>query len=177
VEQIGWSGARLGIGGNSGTVARDGENRTAEAGIERFRESSGAAIERAHAYAEAGANGIFAPGLADIALIARLAEASPLPLNIMVGDTTPPLGTLADHGVARVSHGPRFLPPGNEGAGRSSACGEVTPICAMNISVDELVIEEGAAPSSELCHVEASARNSHRNKNRPFNVLDHPIGC
>ena len=65
------------------------------------------AIERAHAYAEAGANGLFAPGLADIALIARLAEASPLPLNIMVGDTTPPLGTLADHGVARVSHGPR----------------------------------------------------------------------
>jgi len=65
------------------------------------------AIERAHAYAEAGANGLFAPGLADIALIARMAEASPLPLNIMVGDTTPPLGTLADHGVARVSHGPR----------------------------------------------------------------------
>jgi len=64
-------------------------------------------IERARLYAEAGANGIFAPGLVDIALIARLAQASPLPLNIMVGDATPPLRVLAERGVARVSHGPR----------------------------------------------------------------------
>jgi 2-methylisocitrate lyase-like PEP mutase family enzyme len=65
------------------------------------------AIARARVYAEAGADGLFAPGLVDIALIARLAEASPLPLNIMVGDTTPPLRVLAENGVARVSHGPR----------------------------------------------------------------------
>jgi 2-methylisocitrate lyase-like PEP mutase family enzyme len=65
------------------------------------------AIERARAYAEAGADGLFAPGLADIALIARLAKDSPLPLNIMVGDKTPSMRTLAEHGVARVSHGPR----------------------------------------------------------------------
>jgi 2-methylisocitrate lyase-like PEP mutase family enzyme len=64
------------------------------------------AIDRAHVYAEAGADGLFAPGLADIGLIARLADSSPLPLNIMVGDLTSPLRTLADHGVARVSHGP-----------------------------------------------------------------------
>ena len=65
------------------------------------------AIERARAYSEAGADGMFAPGLADIGLIARLARESPLPLNIMVGDATPPLRVLAQHGVARVSHGPR----------------------------------------------------------------------
>ena len=65
------------------------------------------AIDRAHAYAEAGADGFFAPGLANLALIARLAEASPLPLNIMVDDSTPPVHILAEHGVARVSHGPR----------------------------------------------------------------------
>jgi 2-methylisocitrate lyase-like PEP mutase family enzyme len=64
------------------------------------------AIARARAYAEAGADGLFAPGLADIALIARLAKASPLPLNIMIGDATPPVHALAEHGVARVSHGP-----------------------------------------------------------------------
>jgi len=64
------------------------------------------ALERARAYAEAGADGFFAPGLMDILLIARLAEASPLPLNIMVGDTTAPLLVLAENGVARVSHGP-----------------------------------------------------------------------
>jgi methylisocitrate lyase len=59
------------------------------------------AIERARAYAEAGADGLF-----DITLISRLAEASPLPLNIMVGDGTSPLRVLAEHGVARVSYGP-----------------------------------------------------------------------
>jgi 2-methylisocitrate lyase-like PEP mutase family enzyme len=65
------------------------------------------AIERTRAFAEAGADGIFAPGLADIALIVRLTEASPLPVNIMMGDATPPVRALARHGVARVSHGPR----------------------------------------------------------------------
>jgi 2-methylisocitrate lyase-like PEP mutase family enzyme len=64
------------------------------------------AVERARAYADAGADGFFAPGLSDVALIARLAKASPLPLNIMVGDATPPLRQLAEAGVARVSHGP-----------------------------------------------------------------------
>lgn len=64
------------------------------------------AIERARAYDEAGADGLFVPGLADIALIAQLAKASPLPLNIMVGDATPALPVLAEHGVARVSYGP-----------------------------------------------------------------------
>jgi 2-methylisocitrate lyase-like PEP mutase family enzyme len=64
-------------------------------------------LERARAYAEAGADGLFAPGLADITLIARLAAESPLPLNIMIGDATPPVGLLAQHGVARVSYGPR----------------------------------------------------------------------
>jgi 2-methylisocitrate lyase-like PEP mutase family enzyme len=64
------------------------------------------AIDRGHAYAEAGADGLFAPGLVDIALIGRLAKASPLPLNIMVGAATPPGRSLAEQGVARVSHGP-----------------------------------------------------------------------
>jgi 2-methylisocitrate lyase-like PEP mutase family enzyme len=65
------------------------------------------AIERARAYEEAGADGLFVPGLMDITLIARLAEVSPLPLNVMVDDATPPVSVLAEHGVARVSHGPR----------------------------------------------------------------------
>lgn len=66
-----------------------------------------AAVERARAYADAGADGLFAPGLADMNLIAQLAKASPLLLNIMVGDATPTLRVLAEHGVARVSYGPR----------------------------------------------------------------------
>jgi 2-methylisocitrate lyase-like PEP mutase family enzyme len=64
-------------------------------------------LERAKRYRDAGADGLFAPGLVDIRLIARLVAASPLPLNVMLEESTPPLKTLADHGVARVSHGPR----------------------------------------------------------------------
>lgn len=64
-------------------------------------------VERARAYANAGADGLFAPGLADISLIAQLAKASPLPLNIMVGDANPTLRALTEHGIARVSYGPR----------------------------------------------------------------------
>jgi 2-methylisocitrate lyase-like PEP mutase family enzyme len=65
------------------------------------------AVERAHVYAEAGADGLFTPGLTNLTLIARLAEASPLPINVMVVDFTSPLSALAEQGVARVSHGAR----------------------------------------------------------------------
>jgi methylisocitrate lyase len=63
-------------------------------------------IERAKRYGDAGADGLFAPGLIDIRLIAQLAAASPLPLNVMLQEGTPPVKALADHGVARISHGP-----------------------------------------------------------------------
>jgi 2-methylisocitrate lyase-like PEP mutase family enzyme len=64
------------------------------------------ALERAKRYRDAGADGLFAPGLIDIRLIAQLAAASPLPLNVMLQEGTPPVKALADHGVARISHGP-----------------------------------------------------------------------
>lgn len=62
------------------------------------------ALERANAYAKAGADGFFVPGLADLALIADLIKDSPLPVNIMVGQDAP-LNALAKRGVARVSYG------------------------------------------------------------------------
>ena len=64
-------------------------------------------LERAKAYSAAGADGLFVPGLVNAALIGRVADASPLPLNIMVSDKTPCLRELASLCVARVSHGPR----------------------------------------------------------------------
>jgi 2-methylisocitrate lyase-like PEP mutase family enzyme len=64
------------------------------------------ALPRARAYAAAGADGIFVPGLVDEALIAALVQASPLPVNIMVLPGAPSLARLAELGVARVSHGP-----------------------------------------------------------------------
>jgi 2-methylisocitrate lyase-like PEP mutase family enzyme len=65
-----------------------------------------AAVARAGAYAAAGADGFFAPGLADDDLIARLCAASPLPVNIMANAATPPKARLAELGVARISLGP-----------------------------------------------------------------------
>jgi methylisocitrate lyase len=65
-----------------------------------------AALERARAYADAGASGLFVPGVVAEDLIARIAAASPLPVNIMAMPGTPERKRLAQLGVARISHGP-----------------------------------------------------------------------
>jgi 2-methylisocitrate lyase-like PEP mutase family enzyme len=64
------------------------------------------ALERARAYAAAGAAGLFIPGLTDAALIGRIVEGAPLPVNVMVMDGVPPNDRLAELGVARISYGP-----------------------------------------------------------------------
>lgn len=64
------------------------------------------AVRRANLYAAAGADGIFAPGLIDPKMIARLVKAIPLPLNIMISGSTPSFDALAEAGAARLSHGP-----------------------------------------------------------------------
>lgn len=64
------------------------------------------ALERGRAYADAGADGLFVPGLANDRLIALLVEKSPLPVNVMVGEASPAPAKLAELGVARISHGP-----------------------------------------------------------------------
>ncbi|MEP3947494.1 isocitrate lyase/phosphoenolpyruvate mutase family protein [Ascidiaceihabitans sp.] len=63
-------------------------------------------IDRAQAYADAGADGFFVPGVTDPALIEKICAASPLPVNVMRGDDTHSITTLAALGVARISHGP-----------------------------------------------------------------------
>src|SRR4051812_43518270 len=65
-----------------------------------------AALDRARAYAEAGASGFFAPGLADLGLLERLCVASPLPVNFMAFPGAPSAAEVAAAGVARISHGP-----------------------------------------------------------------------
>ncbi len=65
-----------------------------------------AALLRAAAYADAGASGLFVPGLVDAGLIGKLCAASPLPVNVMVLPALPPRAQLAKLGVARISHGP-----------------------------------------------------------------------
>ena len=65
-----------------------------------------AALDRANAYAEAGASGFFAPVLADLKLLARLCERSPLPVNAICWPGSPTGKDYAGAGAARVSHGP-----------------------------------------------------------------------
>lgn len=64
------------------------------------------AIERGLAYAKAGANGYFIPGLGDLALVERICRAVPLPVNAMHMPSGPSRSGWAGAGIARVSHGP-----------------------------------------------------------------------
>jgi 2-methylisocitrate lyase-like PEP mutase family enzyme len=65
-----------------------------------------AALARGCAYAEAGADGFFVPGLVDASAIGRIAREVPLPLNVLARPSLPPARRLAELGVARLSHGP-----------------------------------------------------------------------
>ena len=64
------------------------------------------AIERGRAYASAGVNGYFIPGLADLSLVERITKAVNLPVNAMHLPNGPTRAQWADAGIARVSHGP-----------------------------------------------------------------------
>ena len=64
------------------------------------------ALDRAKAYASAGASGFFIPGLTEADHIRRIAEEATLPVNVMVMEGVPSNDKLAKLGVARVSYGP-----------------------------------------------------------------------
>jgi 2-methylisocitrate lyase-like PEP mutase family enzyme len=62
-------------------------------------------LARAAAYADAGADTLFVPGLLDLATLATLTSKSPLPVNVMAGPGAPTVGELEAAGVRRVSLG------------------------------------------------------------------------
>ena len=64
------------------------------------------AIERGKAYAAAGTNGYFIPGLANLALVERIVQALGVPVNAMHLPGGPSRADWASAGIARVSHGP-----------------------------------------------------------------------
>ncbi|WP_342553434.1 isocitrate lyase/phosphoenolpyruvate mutase family protein [Paenibacillus sp. FSL R7-0652] len=64
------------------------------------------AVLRAKAYAEAGASGLFVPGLQDHHWIQEVCSRSPLPVNVMVTSSEPSPKHLAALGASRVSYGP-----------------------------------------------------------------------
>lgn len=64
------------------------------------------ALTRASAYASAGADGFFVPGLVDHDKIARICAECPLPVNVMARPDATSVSRFAELGVARVSYGP-----------------------------------------------------------------------
>lgn len=62
-------------------------------------------VERLRAFAGAGADGVFVPGVMDAETIAKLAAAVPLPLNVLAGPKSPDAATLQTLGARRVSVG------------------------------------------------------------------------
>jgi 2-methylisocitrate lyase-like PEP mutase family enzyme len=69
----------------------------------------GEALERAKAYAAAGASGFFVPGLEDDALVGQICDAVTLPVNVMLMDSEPSVRQprrLTELGVSRISYGP-----------------------------------------------------------------------
>jgi len=74
-------------------------------GSPNHADSMSDAIERASAYAAAGASGFFVAGLVDETLIGRVCERVELPVNVMMRKGLPSLKRLAELGVARLSYG------------------------------------------------------------------------
>jgi 2-methylisocitrate lyase-like PEP mutase family enzyme len=64
------------------------------------------AIGRGKAYAAAGADGFFIPGLAELKLVEAIAQAVGIPVNAMHLPGGPSRADWASAGIARVSHGP-----------------------------------------------------------------------
>lgn len=62
-------------------------------------------IARTHAYAAAGADSIFVPGLLDLTALRTLAEAAPIPVNAMAVAGGPDVAALTAAGVRRISLG------------------------------------------------------------------------
>lgn len=64
-----------------------------------------AVLERANAYADAGASGLFVPFLGDHPTLAAICEGSPLPVNMLWAPGRGTRDELAALGVARISYG------------------------------------------------------------------------
>jgi len=100
IERARQAGLRLGV--NVFVNARTDVYLRGLAPTERRVEET---LSRAERYSAAGADGIFVPGLADLAEIRAVARGSRLPLNIMAWRGLPPAAELEALGVRRLSAG------------------------------------------------------------------------
>ncbi|MGY0020820.1 isocitrate lyase/PEP mutase family protein [Streptomyces sp. YJ-C3] len=94
------------------TAEQEGVDLFLNARVDTYLKGLGAAedrlqqtLERARTYVDAGADGIFVPGVVDLETVAALAAGIPVPLNVMAGPGAPSVAELGAVGVARVSLG------------------------------------------------------------------------
>ncbi|MFC4116294.1 isocitrate lyase/PEP mutase family protein [Nonomuraea zeae] len=80
----------------------------------------GEVLARAAAYAEAGADGIFVPGLLDLDVLNALCVASPLPVNVMAIAGGPSVSELAQSGARRISLGTGLAQAAYAAVGRAA---------------------------------------------------------
>jgi 2-methylisocitrate lyase-like PEP mutase family enzyme len=80
-----------------------------------------AVLTRSRAYADAGADGIFVPGLLDLGVLGELCAASPLPVNVMAAPGGPSVAMLAGAGVRRISLGTALAQSAYAAAMRAAA--------------------------------------------------------
>jgi 2-methylisocitrate lyase-like PEP mutase family enzyme len=78
-------------------------------------------LKRAEAYAAAGADGIFVPGLLDLEELGNLCARSPLPVNAMAVSSGPTITELAAAGVRRISLGTALAQSAYTAASRAAA--------------------------------------------------------
>jgi 2-methylisocitrate lyase-like PEP mutase family enzyme len=109
IADAGAVGVNIEDGWRSGLRAAVGVGIFVNARIDTYLRGVDNAVEetltRARAYVEAGVDGIFVPGVADLDVIARFVAEIPAPVNVMVGPGAPSVESLAGVGVARVSAG------------------------------------------------------------------------
>ncbi|WP_232376700.1 isocitrate lyase/PEP mutase family protein [Amycolatopsis aidingensis] len=77
-------------------------------------------LTRASAYAEAGADCLFVPGLLDLEVLTALADEAPLPLNAMAMPGGPGIAELSASGVRRISTGTAVAQAAYTLAGRAA---------------------------------------------------------
>ncbi|MEU4153810.1 isocitrate lyase/phosphoenolpyruvate mutase family protein [Streptomyces sp. NPDC026659] len=106
-------------------------------------------LARARLYADAGADGVFVPGVTDPATLKALAGEISVPLNVMAGPGAPSVAELGTLGVARVSLGPGVALAAYAAARRAArelyGTGSVTsPADALSFAeLDGLLAESG----------------------------------
>ena len=92
-------------------AAREGGGLVLTARAENFLRGNpdlGDTIDRLQAYQEAGADVLYAPGLADLADIRSVLASVDRPVNVLLVPGSPSVAELAEAGVARVSVGGAF---------------------------------------------------------------------